>query len=98
MNEIDAQSVSVSIPDCIEDGEYLLRAEHIALHSAQSVGGAQFYLSCAQVSISGGSGSASPELVSIPGVYDASDPGIQVNLYYPVPTNYQPPGPEPLQC
>lgn len=98
MDEIDAQSVSVPIPDCIEDGEYLLRAEHIALHQAQSVGGAQFYLSCAQVSISGGSGSASPELVSIPGVYDASDPGLQVNIYYPVPTNYQPPGPDPLQC
>lgn len=65
---------------------------------AQSVGGAQFYLSCAQVSISGGSGMSSPELVSIPGVYDASDPGLHVNIYYPVPTDYYPPGPDPLEC
>lgn len=40
-----ASKVEVTIPSCIEDGEYLLRVEHIALHSAQQEGGAQFYLS-----------------------------------------------------
>jgi hypothetical protein len=34
-------SVSVKIPTCLADGYYLLRVEHIALHSASSVGGAQ---------------------------------------------------------
>lgn len=35
---------SVTIPSCIEDGEYLLRFEIIALHSASSEGQAQFYV------------------------------------------------------
>lgn len=47
---LNAQSVSVTLPRCLQNGEYLLRGEHIALHSAGSVGGAQFYLSCAQLS------------------------------------------------
>lgn len=48
---------------------YLVRAEQIALHVAQSYGGAQFYLSCGQVEVvNGGSGNPGP-LVAIPGVY-----------------------------
>lgn len=35
---------SVTIPSCIEDGEYLLRFEIIALHSAQDEGQTQFYV------------------------------------------------------
>lgn len=35
----------IHIPECIEDGQYLLRAEMIALHGARSPGGAQFYVS-----------------------------------------------------
>lgn len=92
-------TINVQIPKCLADGEYLLRGEHIALHSASSVGGAQLYISCAQVSVSGGSGTYSPsKTVSIPGAYSPNDPGLVVNIYYPVPTNYKPPGPEPLTC
>lgn len=36
----------VTIPKTIADGDYLLRAEAIALHTAQSEGGAQFYMTC----------------------------------------------------
>ncbi|KAK3689890.1 glycoside hydrolase family 61 protein [Podospora appendiculata] len=93
------KSVSVKIPKCLANGEYLLRAEHIGLHSAGSSGGAQFYISCAQLSVSGGSGSYSPKkLVSFPGAYSASDPGILINIYYPVPTSYTPPGPAAETC
>ena len=85
--------VPVTLPKSLPSGEYLLRAEHIALHSAGSSGGAQFYISCAQIKVNnGGSGSPSP-LVSFPGAYKASDAGILVNIYYPIPTNYKPPGP-----
>ena len=43
--------------------------ENIALHSASTFQGAQFYLSCGQVQITnGGSGTPGP-LVAIPGVY-----------------------------
>ncbi|KAL9621516.1 MAG: hypothetical protein Q9160_004046 [Pyrenula sp. 1 TL-2023] len=91
-------AIPVKIPSCIASGDYLVRIEHIALHSASTVGGAQLYISCAQVTVSGGSGTANPTKVAIPGAYKPTDPGLVVNIYYPVPTNYQPPGPKPLVC
>ncbi|PGH13498.1 hypothetical protein AJ79_03628 [Helicocarpus griseus UAMH5409] len=87
----------VQIPSSIAAGEYLVRQEIIALHSAYSAGGAQFYIGCAQVKVTGG-GSASPSTVKIPGVYPANDPGIVLNIYdqsgQPYPASYQIPGPE----
>ena len=38
--------VDVKIPSDLAAGDYLLRAEVIALHTAQSTNGAQFYMSC----------------------------------------------------
>ncbi|KAL4778692.1 glycoside hydrolase [Aspergillus varians] len=88
-----ATTVEFTVPESLPDGDYLIRVEHIALHSAGSEGGAQFYLSCGQITVSGGgSGSPSP-LVAFPGAYSPTDPGILINLYWPVPTNYTPPGP-----
>ena len=52
----------------------------LALHVASSVGGAQFYMSCFQVNV-GGSGTASPPTVKIPGAYSAQDPGILIDIY-----------------
>jgi len=34
----------IKIPDCLPDGQYLLRAEMIALHAASSPQGAQLYV------------------------------------------------------
>ena len=34
------------VPSKIPAGDYLIRAEAIALHTASQVGGAQFYMSC----------------------------------------------------
>ncbi|EDU50404.1 fungal cellulose binding domain containing protein [Pyrenophora tritici-repentis] len=85
--------VDVTLPKSLPSGEYLLRGEHIALHSAGSAGGAQFYLSCAQLKVeNGGNGSPGPK-VAFPGAYKATDPGIMINIYYPVPTSYTAPGP-----
>lgn len=51
---------------------YLVRIEHIALHVAQSYGGAQFYVACAQLDVTnGGNGTPGPR-VSIPGVYNGN--------------------------
>jgi len=36
----------VTLPADLEAGDYLLRAEAIALHAASQVNGAQFYVSC----------------------------------------------------
>lgn len=40
--------VDFKIPAQLAPGDYLIRAEVIALHSAQSAGGAQFYMSCCE--------------------------------------------------
>ncbi|EJF60634.1 hypothetical protein DICSQDRAFT_137375 [Dichomitus squalens LYAD-421 SS1] len=82
-----------TVPSDIAPGNYLIRAEVIALHVASSVGGAQFYMSCYQVSV-GGSGSASPPTVSFPGAYSAEDPGILINIYTQL-NSYDIPGPAP---
>ncbi|KAF3907509.1 Endoglucanase-4 [Arthrobotrys entomopaga] len=89
--------VNFSIPTCLAPGNYLLRGELIALHGAGNYPGAQFYMSCAQINITGG-GSASPPTVSFPGAYSGSDPGILVNIYYPPLSKYIIPGPRPYTC
>ncbi|KAI5791788.1 glycoside hydrolase [Peziza echinospora] len=82
-----------TIPKSTPNGQYLLRFEHIALHSAGSANGAQFYISCAQIKIiNGGSGNPSPK-VSLPGAYTPTQNNIMINIYYPVPTSYTVPGP-----
>jgi len=88
--------VTFSLPSCIPAGEYLLRVEIIALHAASSYPGAQLYMECAQMSISGG-GSASPATVSFPGAYHSTDPGITINIYQTL-QNYTIPGPAPFSC
>ncbi|KAI5816973.1 glycosyl hydrolase family 61-domain-containing protein [Pyronema omphalodes] len=70
----------IKIPADIAPGDYLLRAEVIALHVAGSVGGAQHYVSCYQLKITGG-GIAKPSGVVFPGAYGLNDPGILFNLY-----------------
>ncbi|KFY55231.1 hypothetical protein V497_07119 [Pseudogymnoascus sp. VKM F-4516 (FW-969)] len=79
-----ATSVSFTIPSATPDGEYLVRVEHIALHSASASGGAQFYISCGQINVTGGGSGTPGPLVAFPGAYSASDPGILIGIYYPV--------------
>ncbi|KAH8813896.1 glycoside hydrolase [Flagelloscypha sp. PMI_526] len=89
--------VTFTIPKCIASGQYLMRHELIALHAASGYPGAQFYMECAQIEVTGG-GSTSPATVSFPGAYKSTDPGITVNIYYPVLTNYTIPGPAVFTC
>lgn len=83
--------MNVKIPSDIPSGDYLLRAEALALHTAGQAGGAQFYMTCYQISVEGG-GSASPATVKFPGAYSSSDPGIRVNIHSAI-SNYVAPGP-----
>jgi len=91
-----------TIPKCIANGDYLVRLEVLALHSASTVGQAQFYMECISVTVTGGTGAKSPATVSIPGTYSATDPGIKVNIYgstgQPYPASYTPPGPAVFTC
>ena len=96
--DTDKATINFPIPKCIENGEYLLRTEHVGLHSAGSAGGAQFYISCHHISVSGGTGTWKPKLQAIPGSLSASDPGIMINIYYPVPKSYTPWGGPALTC
>jgi hypothetical protein len=91
-------SFPVTIPRCIKAGNYLLRAEHLGLHSASSPGGAQFYISCAQLRVTGGGSTEPSNKVAFPGAYRASDPGIQININWPIPTSYVNPGPAVFTC
>lgn len=93
-----------TLPSCVADGQYLLRVEILALHSAGEAMGAQFYQSCAQIEVSGG-GSLSPsETVQFPGAYTQDDPSIQISIYGEggVPNNggneYMAPGPGLTSC
>jgi len=85
--------VSFTIPKNTPSGDYLVRAEHIGLHVAQSAGGAQFYVGCGQITVTGGGSGTPGPLVSFPGAYSANDPGILININWPIPTSYTPPGP-----
>ncbi|KAI0355467.1 cellulose-growth-specific protein [Trametes cingulata] len=72
-------SWTTTIPSSVPSGNYLIRFETIALHSLP----AQFYPECAQIQITGGGNRAptSDELVTFPGAYSNSDPGLTTNLY-----------------
>ncbi|KAF2144718.1 lytic polysaccharide monooxygenase [Aplosporella prunicola CBS 121167] len=93
-----------TLPSCVAPGQYLMRVEIIALHSAYSTGGAQFYISCAQINVSGSGTSTGTSSVSFPGAYSATDPGILINIYGASgqPDNdkkpYTIPGPAVLAC
>ncbi|KAK4112769.1 lytic polysaccharide monooxygenase [Canariomyces notabilis] len=90
------KQVEFTVPKSVPSGKYLVRVESIALHQAQSAGGAQIYLSCAQVEITGGGNGKPGPLVAFPGAYRSNDPGLLWS-YYPVRTSYKAPGPDVWQ-
>ncbi|KAK5661086.1 hypothetical protein OQA88_10976 [Cercophora sp. LCS_1] len=86
-----------TIPSCLKKGYYLVRHEIIALHAAWAYPGAQFYPGCHQLNVSGsGSTVPSTNLVSFPGAYKATDPGVTYNAY--VASTYTIPGPSVFTC
>ncbi|PLB34559.1 putative endo-1,4-beta-glucanase [Aspergillus candidus] len=80
----------VQIPPTIAPGNYVLRHETIALHGAGSENGAQNYMQCFNLEVTG-SGTAKPEGVPGKELYKATDPGILVNIYESL--EYVVPGP-----
>jgi len=85
----------VTIPDNLAPGNYLIRHEILALHLGTTVGGAEFYPSCAQIRV-GGDQTGQPEaneLVRLPGGYSDNDPGIVVPDVFNPDAPYTFPGP-----
>ncbi|KAK3950029.1 family 61 glycosyl hydrolase [Pseudoneurospora amorphoporcata] len=89
----------IQIPKCIANGQYLLRAEMVALHGARSTNGAQLYMESAQLNITGGTVTASPRTHSIPGIHKSNDPGLLIDIYSLKTSNpYVIPGPPLFTC
>jgi hypothetical protein len=84
-------SWTVTIPSDIAPGNYVLRHEIIALHSAGTVDGAQNYPQCVNLEVTG-SGTATPAGVLGTALYTETDPGIEINIYQSLST-YVVPGP-----
>jgi cellulase len=82
---------TVTVPEDIAPGQYVLRHEIIALHSAQDTNGAQNYPQCINIKVTG-SGTAEPAGVVATELYTASDPGISLSIYNSL-TDYEIPGP-----
>ncbi|KAI0420197.1 glycoside hydrolase [Xylaria grammica] len=81
------------VPSGLAPGNYVLRHEIIALHSAGSENGAQAYPQCINIKV-GGSGSTSlPAGVPATEFYTPTDPGILFSLYSAF-DSYEIPGPE----
>ncbi|KAF1961355.1 hypothetical protein CC80DRAFT_437093 [Byssothecium circinans] len=82
-----------TVPKNIASGDYLVRAEAIALHAG--AGNPQPYVSCMQVKVTGG-GTANPAGVSFPGAYKLSD-GLFTKAIYDSGFKYVSPGPAVYQ-
>lgn len=82
---------TVTIPSSIVSGNYVMRHEIIALHSANNKDGAQNYPQCLNLEVTGG-GSAQPEGTLGEALYKDTDPGILVNIYTAL-SSYTIPGP-----
>ncbi|KAJ4369869.1 hypothetical protein N0V83_005633 [Neocucurbitaria cava] len=83
---------SITVPENIAAGQYVLRHEIIALHSAGQADGAQNYPKCINLEVTG-SGTENPTGETADKFYTATDPGILVNVYSGDLSSYQIPGP-----
>ena len=86
------ETYSYTIPKALPNGDYLLRVQHLGIHNPYPAGIPQFYISCAQVTVTGGGSGTPGPLVSIPGFIKGDEPGYTVNIYSNF-KNYTVPGP-----
>ncbi|KAF2756885.1 glycoside hydrolase [Pseudovirgaria hyperparasitica] len=96
--QLDTQKYywNVTIPACLENGEYLFRHEIIALSECKTKGKCQFYPSCAQIEVIGGAGVKPDGLVSFPGAY--TDASVYWDTNTMDPKGYVMPGPKVWKC
>ncbi|KAL4870416.1 hypothetical protein BDV12DRAFT_207722 [Aspergillus spectabilis] len=84
-------SRTLTIPSGIASGNYVLRHEIIALHSAENKDGAQNYPQCINLKVTG-SGTATPAGTLGTELYKDTDAGIYVNIWNAL-SSYVIPGP-----
>lgn len=85
---------TVTIPSSVAPGNYVLRHEIIALHSAGNVNGAQNYPQCINLKVTGHGTDSLTSGTRGDKLYNPSEPGILVNIYTTL-SSYAVPGPAP---
>ncbi|KAF7509159.1 hypothetical protein GJ744_008386 [Endocarpon pusillum] len=83
---------TTTIPATLAPGNYVLRHELIALHSADKPYGVQNYPQCINLKVTG-TGTANPAGIPATEFYKPTDPGLSLSIYYPALKNYTIPGP-----
>ena len=74
--------LSFKVPSGLAGGDYLMRADIIALHRAhEGAKEPEFYAGCAQITLESDGNGTPSETVSIPGYIDGSEPGVNFNLF-----------------
>ncbi|KAI8807017.1 glycosyl hydrolase family 61-domain-containing protein [Cladochytrium replicatum] len=71
----------VKIPSFLAPGDYVLRVQLVALHVAEASGGAEFYVRCMDIRVTGSGAEKPPFEVKIPGAWNRNTPGVLFNLY-----------------
>lgn len=78
---ITDQPYSFKLPASLASGNYIVRHELIALHSAYAYPGIQSYPSCFQITVTGtGTGTGPSKKVAFPGEYTATTPGVVYDM------------------
>jgi hypothetical protein len=88
-----AQTFNFKLPESTPPGEYLLRAEGLALHAAHKYNNIQIYISCAQIKVTGTGDGVPGPTIKFPGGYQWNSPGVLIPEFWSKITNYTSPGP-----
>ena len=89
-----AQTFEFDLPEATPPGEYLLRAEGLALHAAHKANNAQFYVACAQIKVTGNGAGLPGPTIQFPGGYKWNSTGVLIPEFWSKIKNYTSPGPQ----
>ncbi|KAF1921516.1 glycosyl hydrolase family 61-domain-containing protein [Ampelomyces quisqualis] len=89
-----ARTFNFKLPTELPAGEYLLRAEGLALHAAHKPDKSQFYVACAQINVIGGGARVPGPTLKFPGGYQWNSTGVLIPQFWSLITNYTAPGPK----
>ncbi|KAF3286169.1 hypothetical protein TWF970_009718 [Orbilia oligospora] len=86
---------NIQLPKNIKSGNYIMRHEMISLESTNSADGVQFYPTCFNLEITGGTGQSNPQGVSLLQAYQRGASGLNVGTKRgdPAVYSYNLPGP-----
>ena len=89
----NARTFNFKLPSETPSGEYLLRAEGLALHAAHKPDNYQFYIACAQINVVGSGVGVPGPTIKFPGGYQWNSTGVLIPEFWSRITNYTAAGP-----